>query len=67
MIPLQITIKTYLENKNTKIPNDVKSESEQIKNLLYSEKNNIRGGSRNNDITPKNLTPFEKHCVTWIH
>jgi hypothetical protein len=50
MIPLQITIKTYLENKNTKVPNDVKSESEQIKNLLYSEKNTR--ASRYNDVTP---------------
>jgi hypothetical protein len=50
MIPLQVTIKTYLENKNTKVPNDVKSESEQIKNLLHSEKNTR--ASRYNDVTP---------------
>ena len=66
MIPLQITIKTYLENKNTKIPNDVKSESEQIKNLLYSEKNNIRGGSRYNDITPSSPRKLQEVIATTV-
>ena len=39
MIPLQVTIKTYLENKSNNIPTDLQSESKQIKNLLISEKN----------------------------
>lgn len=38
MIPLQITIKTYLDNKTNQIPMDLQSESKQIKNLLKSEK-----------------------------
>jgi len=39
MIPLQITIKTYLENKTNNVPTDLQSETKQIKNLLLSEKN----------------------------
>ena len=46
MIPLQITIKTYLENKTSQIPTDLNSESKQIKNLLKSEK------MKRTEITP---------------
>jgi hypothetical protein len=46
MIPLQITIKTYLENNNTKVANDMESEGKQIKNLLKSEK------MRKTEVTP---------------
>jgi hypothetical protein len=46
MIPLQITIKTYLENKTSQIPTDLNSESKQIKNLLKSEK------IKRSEITP---------------
>ena len=55
MIPLQITIKTYLENKNNQIPTDLQSESKQIKNLLKSEK------YRKSEITPS--SPRQLHEV----
>jgi hypothetical protein len=55
MIPLQITIKTYLENNNSKIPNDLESEGKQIKNLLKSEK------MRRSDITPS--SPRQLHDI----
>jgi hypothetical protein len=54
MIPLQITIKTYLE-KNNKVATDLKSESNQIKNMLKSEK------MRRTDATPS--SPRELHSV----
>jgi hypothetical protein len=53
MIPLQITIKTYLENKNNQIPIDLQSESKQIKNLLKSEK------FRKSEITPSSPRRLE--------
>jgi len=55
MIPLQITIKTYLENKNNQIPTDLQSESKQIKNLLKSEK------FKKSEITPS--SPRQLHEV----
>jgi len=64
MIPLQITIKTYLENKNSKIPNDVKSESEQIKNLLHSERNSRN--TRYNDVTPSSPRKLQEIIATTI-
>jgi hypothetical protein len=55
MIPLQITIKTYLENKNNQIPTDLQSESKQIKNLLRSEK------FKKSEVTPS--SPRQLHEV----
>jgi hypothetical protein len=55
MIPLQITIKTYLENKNNQIPTDLQSESKQIKNLLKSEK------FKKSEVTPS--SPRQLHEV----
>jgi len=46
MIPLQITIKTYLDNKNNKLPCDLKSESKQLIDILKSEKH------RRTELTP---------------
>jgi len=54
MIPLQITIKTYLENKSNKIPKDMDSESQQIKSLLRSER-------RRTEITPS--SPRQLHEI----
>jgi len=55
MIPLQITIKTYLENKNNQIPTDLQSESKQIKSLLKSEK------FKKSEVTPS--SPRQLHEV----
>jgi len=55
MIPLQITIKTYLENNNNKMPNDMESEGKQIKSLLKSERR------RRSEITPS--SPRQLHDV----
>jgi len=55
MIPLQVTIKTYLENNNNKIPNDLESEGKQIKSLLKSEK------MRRSEITPS--SPRQLHDI----
>jgi len=60
MIPLQITIKTYLENKNNILPNDLKSETEQIKNLLHSEK------KRYNDVTPSSPRKLHEILATTV-
>jgi hypothetical protein len=54
MIPLQITIKTYLENKSNKIPKDMESESQQIKSLLRSER-------RRTEVTPS--SPRQLHEI----
>ena len=61
MIPLQITIKTYLENKSNKIPTDLESESKQIKNLLKSER------KRNTEITPSSPRPLHEVIGTTVH
>jgi len=61
MIPLQVTIKTYLENNNSKIPNDLESEGKQIKSLLKSER------MRRTEVTPS--SPRQLHDVigTTVH
>jgi len=46
MIPLQVTIKTYLDNKQNKLPCDLQSESKQLMEILKSEKN------RRTEVTP---------------
>jgi hypothetical protein len=46
MIPLQVTIKTYLDNKQNKLPCDLQSESKQLMEILKSEKN------RRTELTP---------------
>ena len=46
MVPLQVTIKTYLDTKNSKLPCDLKSESKQLIDILKSEKN------RRTELTP---------------
>jgi hypothetical protein len=61
MIPLQITIKTYLENKNTQIPTDLQSESKQIKSLLKSEK------ARRTEITPSSPRQLHEILATSIN
>jgi hypothetical protein len=61
MIPLQITIKTYLENNSNKIPNDLESEGKQIKNLLKSER------KRNTEITPSSPRPLHEVIGTTAH
>jgi len=61
MIPLQITIKTYLENKNTQIPTDLQSETKQIKNLLKSEK------ARRTEITPSSPRQLHEVLATSIN
>jgi len=62
MIPLQITIKTYL-NKNAqnggKVATDMKSESNQIKNMLLSEKRKI-------DATPSSPRPLDQVLATSV-
>jgi hypothetical protein len=61
MIPLQITIKTYLENKNSKMPNDLESEGNQIKSLLKSEK------VRRSEVTPSSPRLFHEVIATTLH
>jgi len=61
MIPLQITIKTYLENKSSQIPNDLQSESKQIKNLLKSEK------MRRSEVTPSSPRQLHEVLATTIN
>ena len=61
MIPLQITIKTYLENKKNQIPTDLESESKQIKSLLKSEK------IRRSELTPTSPKPFNEVIATSIN
>lgn len=62
MIPLQITIKTYL-GKNSqnggKVATDMKSESNQIKNMLLSEKRRI-------DVTPSSPRPLDQVLATTV-
>jgi hypothetical protein len=66
MIPLQITIKTYLDNKNTKIPTDINSETEQLKKLLHSDKN-FRGGKNNTDfVTPSSPRKLHEILATTV-
>lgn len=66
MIPLQITIKTYLDNKNTKIPTDLKSETEQLKNLLHSDKN-FKGGKSGTDFaTPSSPRKLHEILATTV-
>ena len=61
MIPLQITIKTYLENNNSKIPNDLESEGKQIKSLLKSER------IRRSEITPSSPRQLYDIIGTTVH
>ena len=61
MIPLQVTIKTYLENKNAQMPTDLKSESNQIKNLLKSER------IKRSELTPTSPKPLNEIIGTTIH
>jgi hypothetical protein len=66
MIPLQITIKTYLDNKNTKIPTDINSETEQLKKLLHSDKN-FKGGKSNADFaTPSSPRKLHEILATTV-
>jgi hypothetical protein len=60
MIPLQVTIKTYLENNNNKIPTDLQSESKQIKNLLKSEK------MKRSELTPTSPKPLNEVLASTI-
>lgn len=61
MIPLQITIKTYLENNNTKVANDLESEGKQIKSLLKSEK------MRRSEVTPSSPRQLHDIIATTVH
>ncbi len=61
MIPLQITIKTYLENRNSKVAVDLQSESKQIKNLLQSEK------FKKTDVTPSSPRALHEILATTIN
>jgi len=61
MIPLQITIKTYLENNNTKMPNDLESEGKQIKSLLKSEK------MKRSEVTPSSPRQLYDVIGTTVH
>ena len=61
MIPLQITIKTYLENKNSQIPTDLLSEGKQIKSLLKSEK------YRRTEITPSSPRQLHEVLATSVN
>jgi hypothetical protein len=66
MIPLQITIKTYLDNKNTKIPTDINSETEQLKKLLHSDKN-FKGGKPGTDYaTPSSPRKLHEILATTV-
>jgi hypothetical protein len=60
MIPLQVTIKTYLENNNNKIPTDLQSESKQIKSLLKSEK------IKRSELTPTSPRPLNEVLASSI-
>ena len=62
MIPLQITIKTYLGKNNQNggnIATDLKSESNQIKNMLASEK-------RKADATPSSPRPLDQVLASSV-
>jgi hypothetical protein len=61
MIPLQITIKTYLENNNNKIPDNLESEGKQIKSLLKSEK------MRRSEVTPSSPRQLYDIIGTTVH
>jgi len=66
MIPLQIAIKTYLDNKSSKIPTDLNSETEQLKNLLQSDKN-FRGGKSGTDFaTPSSPRKLHEILATTV-
>ena len=62
MVPLQITIKTYLGKNNQNggnVATDLKSESNQIKNMLASEKRRL-------DITPSSPRPLEQVLASSV-
>ena len=62
MVPLQITIKAYLgknEQNGGKVATDMKSETNQIKNMLASEK-------RRADATPSSPRPLDQVLATSV-